>query len=1517
MKQKRKVKSLNSSKHENWWLLATLLLLLWWVLCFWAVSLFTSSVWVEASSQEYTYKWIDDKVEVIFDLSFAPKNNLRKVVTNMYLTTGGTFYMSGKVANSSNTSVIPASATNTNLLWGDSTNIASKNVTVIWWKNNDIQQWNPSAAVLGWEWNKVLPGDNSKYGVVLLWWSGNEIWGSQDGNAVVGWNKNKIENNVKNSYILWWENNLIKANTNNAIVWWKGVTVNWLSNIFVFSDGSFAPQWSNAFYLDVFNGVSFWSTYYKWWVSSNWPVSFWKIGSATCTTDNLWVQWILDDDGCLVWCTKVSRDNGGKWELIDHWDACEQNCQWKPNCMVHIETPDPVPDYTSKCTVWNVDTGHSYHCASNLLNNYKNVLFETELIDSTTPCPDPNDKENKCVFRCEPNYHLTWDKAWGTNIQKCYADCVLPWEPWTVYKHNEVITWYSVAETSCSNSAWSHKTCKDYKAKLVCNNGEWWVANNAGKAQTKNTIYTEWTCTLNQYRCNWTYNLSQEDILSTTYIKDTMSSWNWSNTDRARSSTNAKRWIYEVCIDYDPVPDNPMVNGESCTNIDPHHYKLVGCRPWYATWTTHPYECREKCSFDGKDHYYADGRTINAYMEEQRTCGEVCRVTQITCHDGQWTEGWNTYTQDACKVNPFNCPWYSVSPATAGNNASTSSYLECETLKAGATNTDNCVSSGMMYKLNWCAANYHHNSARTACESNTRRVWCDPTGVVPWYGEEVDTYLVTQTWQGAWDDDDAWSTRAKCTTSCDDEHHGEAWSCEDNCTPNSCSDHTETSKSIEHGSYSECTIQYSDCTYWATKYKFLNSCESPYEWDGTSCKEPITCTPDSCNGYTETSKSITHGNYGYCDIVNDDCTDWWRRYKFLNSCESPYVWSGGSCVQPITCTPNSCSDHTETSKSIAHGSYSECTIQYSDCSNWATKYKFLNSCESPYVWSGGSCVQPETCTPNSCSDHTETSKSIEHGSYSYCDIVNDDCTGWWRRYKFLNDCVTNYTWNGTSCEANTRDTASCGSAPSHSTWAKSTYKQTWNGSSWTPSSKPDSTCVSTSSSTIDCSFKCTWDYKCNSDNTACEEEEDESYCWSTAYSCTNNWNATNQSAPDWASGYRWDCPDETGCYKACPSGQVLSGGNCVTRDCTVSCWSKYFTCITANGSIMSPINPRQYGSNDSAQFKWDCGPANNCTEGGASGCACNATSCSSRWLSNSYGWSTCYQLVYPEDTCMGTVACYKNGCAANGYDGYTCYATNDNVDIFDHPELYDIHALTNGYCVKAKSVDQCAGYTLDACPTTHASCDDCTSNWVKKYKITSCHPAGWECFGGLPSDQRKTWCPSNANCSECAVYYQSANSCVTSSSLYLVTSCKDPNNYTIENNECVLCSQATQGWTQGTPPTNNCHMYYTKTACGKNYYQDWWYQCSSSQNCNNWVCQDWQCQGTTVTYAEVQYFQEVLGYECSCDGDRCCCDLPASCDCSPWETRQHADSQTACQGISNCYPLQCSESGWSVDVCIW
>ena len=64
------------------------------------------------------------------------------------------------------------------------------------------------------------------------------------------------------------------------------------------------------------------------------------------------------------------------------------------------------------CQVWaTLDGGGE----ANILSRYKNVLFETVLIDSNDECPDPTDPnkwtENRCVFKCDGGYHLTGDKT--------------------------------------------------------------------------------------------------------------------------------------------------------------------------------------------------------------------------------------------------------------------------------------------------------------------------------------------------------------------------------------------------------------------------------------------------------------------------------------------------------------------------------------------------------------------------------------------------------------------------------------------------------------------------------------------------------------------------------------------------------------------------------------------------------------------------------------------------------------------------------------------------------------------------------------------------------------------------------------------------------------------------------------------------------------------------------------------------------------------------------------------------
>ena len=258
MKQKRKVKSLISPKSESSVWLATLLFLLGWILVFWAVALFTSSVWV-ASAEDDWYNleyenWIEDKVEVLLNLKFAHSGG-NLTVNKMFLS-WNTFYMEwnawitvdGTVASIANNKYI-------NYLWwenrwGGFMNVASDNITVIWWSNDQVYQGNDNAALLGWIGNLISNWNNS-VAPTMLWWQTNTIGTNQIGNAIVWWSNNSISNSGQYDFIIWWNNNQIKGD--NVIVWWANVNVDERSNLFAFNgeDTTFTPQSLNAFYLNL------------------------------------------------------------------------------------------------------------------------------------------------------------------------------------------------------------------------------------------------------------------------------------------------------------------------------------------------------------------------------------------------------------------------------------------------------------------------------------------------------------------------------------------------------------------------------------------------------------------------------------------------------------------------------------------------------------------------------------------------------------------------------------------------------------------------------------------------------------------------------------------------------------------------------------------------------------------------------------------------------------------------------------------------------------------------------------------------------------------------------------------------------------------------------------------------------------------------------------------------------------------------------------------------------------------
>jgi hypothetical protein len=85
------------------------------------------------------------------------------------------------------------------------------------------------------------------------------------------------------------------------------------------------------------------------------------------------------------------------------------------------------------------------------LNAYKNVVFETYLIDSEEECP--SNAHNQCAYRCNSNAHLTGDVTGKKDgVTMCFKDCKLPWDSTISKKHNETIIGYDNVNAYCTSA---------------------------------------------------------------------------------------------------------------------------------------------------------------------------------------------------------------------------------------------------------------------------------------------------------------------------------------------------------------------------------------------------------------------------------------------------------------------------------------------------------------------------------------------------------------------------------------------------------------------------------------------------------------------------------------------------------------------------------------------------------------------------------------------------------------------------------------------------------------------------------------------------------------------------------------------------------------------------------------------------------------------------------------------------------------------------------------------------------
>ena len=379
-----------------------------------------------------------------------------------------------------------------------------------------------------------------------------------------------------------------------------------------------------------------------------------------------------------------------------------------------------------------------------------------------------------------------------------------------------------------------------------------------------------------------------------------------------------------------------------------------------------------------------------------------------------------------------------------------------------------------------CNTNYTFNSVDKSCVADTRIYSC-PAKPANTVWNTVDNY--EQTWSGTeWlpvessTDHNVIADTQSCRFKCSDNYSWSGTECVadtkltscsgllTNASWNTASEITQTWNGTEwlpstEGTYNEIADTQS-CRY---------KCKNNYTWSGTECvadTKLTSCSGLSANASWNTASEITQtwngtewlplteGTYNE-ELSTSEC-----RYK----CDDNYTWSGTECVadtiydQACTGLPSNSEWNTVSSitQNWSGSAWSPTTAGTYNTSSSTSECRFR--CLTHYTWNSGSssCVadtrtfscyaKPVNTTWNTVSSYEQTWSGSEWVPVDSTTEYNETADTQSCRYK----CSDNYTWNGSTCIADTK-TYNCPAKPDNTAWnTVDNYEQTWSGIEWLP-----------------------------------------------------------------------------------------------------------------------------------------------------------------------------------------------------------------------------------------------------------------------------------------------------------------------------------------------------------------------------------------------------------------------------------------------------------------------------------
>jgi len=350
----------------------------------------------------------------------------------------------------------------------------------------------------------------------------------------------------------------------------------------------------------------------------------------------------------------------------------------------------------------------------------------------------------------------------------------------------------------------------------------------------------------------------------------------------------------------------------------------------------------------------------------------------------------------------------------------------------------------------------------------------------------------------------------------------------------------------------------------------IYKCAENYSWDGTECvsdihifkcyTKPFVGTQwNTVSSYEQTWDGAKWVPAASSTEHNETPSE--TTCRFI--CSENYSWNGSKCeaakktfncvAKPETGTAWNTVLSYEQTWNGAGWFPADTTTEYNIVAS-ATACRFI--CAEHYTWNGTECAadtkthncdtKPEVGTVwNNVSSYTQTWAGTAWAPAESTTVYNETSSDIECHYK----CANNYTWDGSTCVADSR-TFSCAAKPEiASEWnTVASYIQTWSGSQWLP--EDSITEFNITASAQACRFQCIENYTWNGTNCVgatktfdCDPKPATGTQWNTVASYTQTWSGTAWLPTDTTTEYN-TTSDTVSCRYKCITNFTWNGSEC-------------------------------------------------------------------------------------------------------------------------------------------------------------------------------------------------------------------------------------------------------------------------------------------------------------------------------------------------------------------------------------